>query len=300
MPENRSILVVDDSIDIVESLKTILGLKGFRVNTAYNGSEALRKIRDHSYDLIICDIEMPGLSGLEFLGKVRKEFDENLKVILMTGHLDHDYFIEAIRLGANDFIRKPIDTQQLINSMRELLFRKAQINDLSSFCAELEESLFAFKVSAETFSKFSIARIVTIYFRQFFTANSKTLNELLLCVDEIAYNAYIHGTLGLTIEERALPNEEMQKVIAKRLEDDKLRNRRIEFGFEVDNIRRIISVSCKDEGKGFDYESWMRKVQTEPFLEIESHGRGISILHHLCDEIIFADGGRHVTIRKKY
>ena len=85
MADKARILVVDDSIAIVNSLQSILSISGYNVDSSFNGSDALRKIYKNEYDLVICDIEMPGLSGLEFLGRVRQDFDRSLDVILMTG-----------------------------------------------------------------------------------------------------------------------------------------------------------------------------------------------------------------------
>ncbi|MCB5271988.1 MAG: response regulator [Candidatus Cloacimonetes bacterium] len=298
MPDRQKILVVDDSIAIVNSLQAILGVSGYQVETAYNGSDALRKIHQNNYDLVICDIEMPGLSGLEFLGRVREDFDDNLDVILMTGYLEHDYFIEAIRLGASDFIRKPIDTKQLINSIRELLFRKRGRNDVSDFYCHLDKAKFSFDISAEHFSKFTISKIFSSYLRQYFKIDPMVLNELLICVDEMVYNAYIHGTLELTIPERALMQDELHQVIDARLKDPRIAKRKMHLAFEIDNEQQLIEIIVSDDGDGFDFPKWVKTVQTEQILDIKEHGRGIAMLYHLCDELRFEDEGKTVRIRK--
>lgn len=298
MPGRRKILVVDDSIAIVNSLQAILDVSGYQVETAYNGSDALRKIHQNNYDLVICDIEMPGLSGLEFLSRVREEFDDNLDVILMTGYLEHDYFIEAIRLGANDFIRKPIDTKQMINSIRELLFRKRSRNDVSEFYCHLDKASFSFDISAEHFSKFTISKIFSSYLRQYFKIDPMVLNELLICVDEMVYNAYIHGILELTIPERALMQEELHQIIDERLKNPRTAKRKMHLAFEVDNENQMIEIRVSDDGNGFDYLNWIKTVETEQILDIKEHGRGLAMLYHLSDELHFEDDGKSVRIRK--
>lgn len=298
MPDRRKILVVDDSIAIVNSLQAILGVSGYQVETAYNGSDALRKIHQNNYDLVICDIEMPGISGLEFLSRVREDFDDNLDVILMTGYLEHDYFIEAIRLGASDFIRKPIDTKQMINSIRELLFRKRSRDDVSDFYCHLDKASFSFDISAEHFSKFTISKIFSSYLRQYFKIDPMVLNELLICVDEMVYNAYIHGTLELSIEERALTQEELHLVIDEKLQDPKIAKCKMHLVFEIDNEAQMIEICVSDDGNGFDYPSWINTVETEQILDIKEHGRGIAMLYHLSDELHFENSGKSVKIRK--
>ncbi len=290
--------MVDDSIAIVNSLQAILGISGYKVETAYNGSDALRKLHKHHYDLVICDIEMPGISGLEFLSRVRDDFEHDLDVILMTGYLEHDYFIEAIRLGASDFIRKPIDTKQLINSIRELLFRKRSRDDISEFYCHLDKANFSFEMAAEHFSKFAISKIFSAYMRQYFKVDPRVLNELLVCVDEMVYNAYIHGILELSVQERALAQDRLQEIITQKLKDPKIALCKIHLAFEIDNVAQMIEICVADEGSGFDYSSWIDTVKTQQLLDIKEHGRGIAMLYHLSNDLSFEDNGRLVKIRK--
>lgn len=298
MPDRPNVLVVDDSIAIVNSLQAILGISGYRVDTAYSGSDALRKIHQNEYDLVICDIEMPGLTGLDFLSKVREEFDRNLDVILMTGYLEHDYFIEAIRLGASDFIRKPIDTKQMINSIRELIFRKRSRDDKAEFYSHLGKASFCFEMPAKDFSKFAISKVFSAYMRNYFKLKPKVLNELLICVDEMVYNAYIHGTLGLSVEERALAHDALQEVICRKMQNPEISNRKVCFGFDVDNKNQIIEIFVEDEGEGFNYSPWLESIKNEQLIDIEGHGRGIAMLFHLSDELSFSASGNVVRIKK--
>ena len=299
MADKNRILIVDDSIAIVNSLQSILGISGFNVDTAYNGSDALRKLQRDHYDLVICDIEMPGISGLEFLSRVREDYDRHLDVILMTGYLEHDYFIEAIRLGASDFIRKPIDTKQMINSIRELLYRRRSRDDMSEFYCQLDKAGFSFEINAARFSKFAISKIFGAYLHQYFKFDSKVLNELLVCVDEMVYNAYIHGTLELSLQERALPHEKLLQVIEERFKDPEMAKRKLHLAFEINNLQDEIMIEVCDEGNGFDYESWLNVVKSEQILDIKEYGRGLAMLYHLTDELSFEENGKRIRIRKK-
>lgn len=293
------ILVVDDSIAIVNSLCTILKVSGFEADSAFNGSDALRKIHSSDYDVVLCDIEMPGITGLDLLGKVRRDYDRELDVILMTGYLDHDYFIEAIRMGASDFIRKPVDTKQIIRSIHGLLDRKRSRNDYSDFYQNTETADFRFVLDPRQFSKFAISKVFNAFLRQSFQLNHNLLNELLICVDEMVYNAYIHGTLGLTVGERMLDHSGLQKVIETRLKQPEIAAKRLRFTFLMDHIANVITISVEDDGKGFDHEGWLKRVAVEPKLNLDETGRGISMLYHLADSLEFSQGGRKVTVTKK-
>ncbi len=291
--------MVDDSIAIVNSLSTILKVSGYEVDSAFNGSDALRRIHSGEYDIIICDIEMPGITGLDLLGKVRRDYDRELDVILMTGYLDHDYFIEAIRLGASDFIRKPVDTKQIIRSIHGLLERKRTRNDFSDFYQNTELAQFQFVIDPKRFSKFAVSKVFNAYLRQSFQLNHNLLNELLICVDEMIYNAFIHGTLGLSISERMLDHNGMQQIIAERLSRPEIAAKRLRFEFCIDHQAHTIKIAVEDDGPGFDYEEWLKRVVEEPKLNLDEHGRGISMLYHLADTLEFSKGGRRVSVSKK-
>ena len=83
VPQNARVLVVDDSISIVESLSKVLHVSGYETDPAYNGREALKKLNENTYDIIICDIEMPGMTGLDLLRHVRNEFGDDIALSLI-------------------------------------------------------------------------------------------------------------------------------------------------------------------------------------------------------------------------
>lgn len=296
--ESARILVVDDSLSIVNSLSKILEISGYQTEVAYNGSDALRKIQSDNYDLIICDIEMPGITGLDFLERVRNEYDRDLDVILMTGFLDQEYFIRAIRLGASDFIRKPIDSRHIVRSIQTILDRKRSKYDLGDFYQNLDQAQMSFVIDPRHFSKFSLSKVFNLFLMRNFRFNPSLLNELLIIIDEMVYNAYIHGTLSLSYEERLLEHSLLQEVISKRLAIPEIAERRIGFDLSIDHVNNLIRISVSDQGNGFDYKTWLARIQDEEHLNVDEHGRGISLLYHLTDSVEFMDGGRKVQITK--
>jgi len=121
----RKILVVDDEEDMRESITLILNRKlngggDYSVITCGNAHEALAKIKEGCIDIVISDIKMPEISGLEMLEKIR-EFNKQLPVLLMTAYADQDVSIMAIREGAFDFIMKPLHPEYLVHSVNKAL-----------------------------------------------------------------------------------------------------------------------------------------------------------------------------------
>ena len=115
-----SILVVDDVPDMREILNHSLAGEGYRVATASSGDEALTRLEEHEFDVIVSDIVMPGVGGLEILEKSRL-LDPRVAVILMTGHATLDTAIAALRRGACDYLEKPFPLDELKVRVQRLI-----------------------------------------------------------------------------------------------------------------------------------------------------------------------------------
>ncbi len=115
-----SILIVDDEPSILQSLGGLLSDEGFEVMSAFNGYEALKIIDAESPDLVLLDIWMPGMDGLEVLGEIKKE-NPFIQVIMITGHGTIDTAIKATKLGAYDFIEKPLSIDRVIVAINNAL-----------------------------------------------------------------------------------------------------------------------------------------------------------------------------------
>jgi DNA-binding NtrC family response regulator len=114
------ILVVDDEHLIRWSLEQNLRKQGYEVLTAGNGEDALKLVRDEQPELVLLDIHMPGISGLEVLEKI-KEFDEEIIVIMVTAHGGLETAVNAMRMGAYDYINKPFNLDEMAIVIRKAL-----------------------------------------------------------------------------------------------------------------------------------------------------------------------------------
>ncbi|MFO7748632.1 MAG: response regulator [Desulfobacteraceae bacterium] len=109
---DRKVLVVDDEKAIVRLLSMSLRSDGYTPFTAYSGEQALEILSENDLDIIVTDIKMPGMDGLELLQKIKK-IDSEKEVIIVTGHGDIDSTITALQYGASDFINKPVRDESL-------------------------------------------------------------------------------------------------------------------------------------------------------------------------------------------
>ena len=116
----NSILIVDDDFELRESLSEILSGEGFAVDTAENGNKALERVTERSFDLVLLDLVMPGLSGLDTLLLLRRQ-EPQLKVVLITAFSTVENAVEAMRRGAVDYLTKPFKTAELLTTVRRVL-----------------------------------------------------------------------------------------------------------------------------------------------------------------------------------
>lgn len=113
-------LVVDDEKNVTELLKLQLEEVGFDVDTANDGAEAINKIQARHYDLILLDLRMPRINGIEVL-KFAKENQPDSQVLILTGYGDIKTAVDAIKMGAFDFISKPYNFDELMVSINNAL-----------------------------------------------------------------------------------------------------------------------------------------------------------------------------------
>jgi DNA-binding NtrC family response regulator len=118
----QRILIIDDEAAIRESLETLLSLEGYLVETATNGEEGLDQIQQNIYDLVLLDLALPGKNGLEILQLIR-ELQPVLPVIMITAYGKVDNIVDAMRLGAQNFVQKPWDNDKLLADIRSAIGR---------------------------------------------------------------------------------------------------------------------------------------------------------------------------------
>jgi DNA-binding NtrC family response regulator len=118
-----TIMLVDDEEDFVEMLDLRLKEIGENVVTAYNGSECLNVLETQDIDVVILDVKMPGMDGIEVLQAIKKQYPL-IEVIMLTGHGTIEIAIEGMKLGAFDFLFKPADFDELTEKLNQARQRK--------------------------------------------------------------------------------------------------------------------------------------------------------------------------------
>jgi len=122
------ILVIDDERSIRNTLKDILEFEKYQVELAEDGIKALELLKLNDYDVVLCDIKMPGMDGIEVLQKL-EELKPDTPVVMISGHGNIDTAVESIKKGAFDFIEKPLDLNRLLITLRNAMDKSSLISE---------------------------------------------------------------------------------------------------------------------------------------------------------------------------
>src|SRR4030043_1872214 len=119
-PEEIGILIVDDEPSVRDSLLQLCTVDGYRVDTAEDAATALKKLQEKPWDIILLDIKMPGMDGIELQHRI-KQIDPNIVTIIITAYASVDTAIQALKDGAFDYVTKPIDPEDLSRLIRNAI-----------------------------------------------------------------------------------------------------------------------------------------------------------------------------------
>jgi two-component system, NtrC family, nitrogen regulation response regulator NtrX len=123
-----SILIIDDERAIRKTLSEILSYEGYKIEEAADGEEGLKKFTATTFDVVLCDIKMPKMDGIEFLEKAR-EVNPDVPIVVISGHGNIETAVEAVKKGAFDYISKPPDLNRMLITLRNALDKQSLVTE---------------------------------------------------------------------------------------------------------------------------------------------------------------------------
>lgn len=138
MVRKKKILVVEDDEYVLGSIRILLNKEGYEVNTALDGLEALDSYRKESYDLVIADLKMPQMDGIELLKQLKLEFPD-VSLIMMTAYGSIRTAVDAMKMGAYDYVTKPVSAEEIRLVIQRAFERQNLITEIRTLRKELEE-----------------------------------------------------------------------------------------------------------------------------------------------------------------
>lgn len=126
--EQMKMMLVDDEERFLSTTQKLLSRKGYDVLTASSGTDALEILRTHNIHVVILDVKMPGMDGIQTLNAIKRNYPL-VEVIMLTGHGTIDSAVEGLKSGATDYLTKPTDVQDLIEKAEEAFSKRQVLED---------------------------------------------------------------------------------------------------------------------------------------------------------------------------
>lgn len=292
----KNLLMVDDDTIFHEIISEILEPHNYIVSHAYDGEEGIKAFEDNSnIDIILSDVMMPKVDGLELLSHIRSSNRSDIPIVMMTSHIKNEYILQALRSGASDFIGKKIDEISLLNTLNRQLNIVTKLKQESFLANHLIKTDMTFTLTASDYLNTQNSLSMLEKVRSVCNLDSGIFNNLVIVIDEILNNCFIHGIFKLTRKERFSTSEKHNKYIKKLLEKKEIRDRNLflKFSLHKDKLDLVV----KDFGDGFDFEKL--KFSKNKILNFDPYGRGLNLIYLMTDEIVFSDKGSTISISKR-
>jgi len=131
------LLLVEDDLDLGNVLKQYLEMKSFRVDLARTGEEGLLSFKASEFDLCILDITLPGMDGITLAGKI-KSLNSNMSIIFLTARTSKEDILKGLKLGADDYVCKPFEPEELVLRINNILKRSGKADDTITWIGKLQ------------------------------------------------------------------------------------------------------------------------------------------------------------------
>jgi DNA-binding response OmpR family regulator len=296
----EKILIVDDDKYISLLLYNFLDDEGYLCETADDGLEALERVRKgNTYDMVLLDFVMPRMNGLEFLAAVH-DINPTLPVMMISGYRTRENTLEALRLGAIGFIKKPFSLKDVLKNMRLVLQASRNKKELGPIIPFLKKGSmeFVFKTDAVEPDKMSL--YLANHLGEMGFIEGHRISTVALAFNEVITNAVEHGNLELPVNYflESPDGETSQSTAeqsAERLRTARYAERTVTIRYQCENDETRVSVI--DEGPGFDVENVREFLESRDSTPAADHiGRSLILVKYAVDEVRFNDRGNEVTL----
>lgn len=289
---NDKILVVDTNEDLLQSIQTLLELHKFEVDIAFSGKDALEKITLFNYDIVLSDIHLPDINGLELLERIKFTINSEIPVILMTGMITIDIAVKSINLGASDFIKKPFNDSQIYKAITRQISKRKKDSYFNNYTKYLLGTNYCFEFTANEYIEFNITDFLVSHLVKLKEITPAVCNELSLCIEEMLSNAFIHGTFLIDSSYKQMDHDEYNVLINKLLEEPQIISKKVSVNISYRKKAKVVLITVTDQGNGFNFQSHNLDDEKNIF-------RGLSLIKIIADDVQFFNGGRTIRIEKK-
>jgi CheY-like chemotaxis protein len=292
VPENPSrVLVVEDSPTQALYISSLLAEAGFQVEAAANGREAMDLLRRRLPDVIVTDLEMPVMNGLELVEAVRREFP-SVPVLLITAHGSEQIAAVALRKGAASYVPKSLLEQDLLPTLTNILSvtQADRHHQRALECLTRIDSIFVLENDVTLIPPL-ISHLDSLLARLKFGDPTGRM-RVGVALHEALVNAIQHGNLEVSSDLRQQDENIYRDLVEQRRQQSPYRDRRVHFHVKVSPAEVVCAI--RDEGPGFDPSRL--PDPTDPANLERIGGRGLLLIRTFMDRVSYNDTGNEIIM----
>jgi CheY-like chemotaxis protein len=287
------ILVAEDSPTQALHIRTLLEEAGFQVELCTNGREALEAIRRSQPDLVLTDLKMPEMDGLELVETVRRE-QPSLPVILVTEFGTEEIAVQALQKGAASYVPKRNLGRDIIPTIDEVLIVANAHRHQEWILECMTQTATEFSISNDQNLIPPLISYLQGNLRRMKICDETGLIRVSVAINEALTNAIFHGNLDVGSEVQEQDEDAYMAMINQRTEQPPFRDRRVHVSAR-ESAREAVYV-VRDEGAGFDPR--MLPDPTDPANLMKSTGRGLLLIRAFMDTVYHNSIGNEITMIK--
>lgn len=286
-----TILVVDDSLtDRRLAAGTLERALDCTILDADSGEAALEQIEQLEPDLVLTDLQMPGLTGLDLVERIREDWP-HIPVILMTAKGSEEIASKALIAGAASYVPKLLLATSLVPTAQRILTQAQQERTHSRLMHHLADGELNFVLHNDVSLVLPLVRTTQEMLRSLSLGEESERLRVGVALEEALTNAILHGNLeiGSSEDEGRSPTE----IAAERMWTAPFYERRVYVGIRISREEAVFTI--RNEGPGFDVSPF----ETDEFDAEDPRGRGLRLMRTFMDEVRFEDSGRTVVLKKR-
>ncbi len=287
---------------IVDDLATDRRLAGgllekdidLQVEYATDGAEALARIQEEPPDLVLTDLVMPEMTGLELVTTIRKNH-AHIPVILMTSAGSEEIAAEALQKGAASYVPKRLLSQYLLETVQRLLAVSRQQRSRLRLLGCMASSDCSFELETDPALVSLLVGYLSESIEHIGLFDETARLQVSVALEEALVNALYHGNLEVGSELRETDEEAYRRLIQSRLEASPYRDRTISIQARL--TTEMAEFTIRDQGPGFDIHNL--PDPTDPENLEKSYGRGVLLMRAFMDDVVYSSAGNEVVMRKR-
>jgi CheY-like chemotaxis protein len=289
-----SVLVVDDSLMARRLAAGLIErLEGWHVRTAADGGEALAAVMQQPVDLVVTDLEMPTLNGLELVRELRQQFS-HIPVVLMTAQGSEEIAVAALQAGAASYVPKRLLAAELVPTIRRVLSAATDERSRKSLFNRLAEHTEVYLLESDLALLMAMSRYLQQLIGEAWDLDKAERLRLGTAIEEALINALYHGSLEVSSSLKHDDYSEFNALAEERLLQSPYRDRKVEV--RIDLSPRELQITIRDEGPGFDPRTLPDPA--EPDNLDRPSGRGVMLMRSFMSDVCYNDAGNAVTLIK--